>query len=307
MSNAPAIQVEHVIKSFGSRMALNDVTLSVSTGQIVALLGPNGGGKTTLFRILCSLLKPDAGWVAICGADPRQSPNAVRRHIGVVFQSPSLDKKLTCKENLKHHGHLYGLWGLSLRRRIRELLEAFGLLDRANDRVETLSGGLARRVEIAKSMLPGPRVLLLDEPGSGLDPAARRELWRQLDRLRSTDGVTVLMTTHQVDESQQCDRVAILDAGRLVAEGAPEELVRRVRGDVITIHADDPDELAQRIQSEYSLPAVVVNGAIHLETTHGAEQVPRLARALGDRIRSLTLGRPTLEDVFIHVTGKALD
>jgi ABC-2 type transport system ATP-binding protein len=215
------ISVRDLRKTYGARVALAGVSLEVSAGEIVALLGPNGGGKTTLFRILATLLRSDAGSAQIAGCDVNAEPAGARAALGVVFQSPSLDRKLTVMENLRHHGHLYGLRGNGLVEKSQYWLQRVGLTERAGDRVETLSGGLARRVEIAKGMLPGPRVLLLDEPSTGLDPAARRNLWEQLDGLRQRDGVTVLLTTHIMDEAQRCDRVIMLDRGRVVAAGTP--------------------------------------------------------------------------------------
>lgn len=305
--SADIIEVQNVAKNFGGRAALAGISFSIAEGAIVALLGPNGGGKTTLFRILATLLAPDSGQVRICDLDVDRSPALVRRAIGVVFQAPSLDRKLTAAENLKHHGHLYGMRGAPLRQRTHDLLIRMNIADRANDRVETLSGGLARRVEIAKGVLPGPRVLLLDEPSTGLDPAARRDLWRQLDDLRSRDGVTVLLTTHIMDEAEQSDRVILLDRGRVVADDAPANLKACIGGDVLTIVADDPSAVAQRISDLTGISPTVVDGSVHLEAPDGAALIPRLAGVLSGAVRSITLGRPTLEDAFLHITGRPFD
>jgi len=304
---ANVIEVENVSKAFGARTALDGVSLAVSEGAVVALLGPNGGGKTTLFRILATLLAADRGNVRICGLDVNRSPALVRRALGVVFQSPSLDRKLTPAENLKHHGHLYGLRGPALRARAHELLARMGLADRANNRVEALSGGLARRVEIAKGMLPAPRVLLLDEPSTGLDPVARRELWTQLDTLRRDDGVTVLLTTHIMVEADQCDRVILLDRGRVVADDTPANLRARVGGDVVTIVSPDSPRLAQRVAGVIGVMPTLVNGRLHLESADGAAIILRLAGAFAEDIQSITLARPTLEDAFLHITGHRFD
>jgi ABC-2 type transport system ATP-binding protein len=298
------VEVRGVSKSFAGKAALVDVSFAVDEGSIVALLGPNGGGKTTLFRILATMLPADTGCVRICDLDVRRDSARVRRAIGVVFQSPSLDRKLTALENLKHHGHLYGLRGPELRTRAQALLARLGIADRANHRVETLSGGLARRVEIAKGMLPAPRVLLLDEPSTGLDPAARRELWTQLDQLRRNDGVTVLLTTHIMDEAEQCDRVILLDRGHIVADDTPANLRARVGGDVLTISADNAPAVAQRIAALINLQPTIVDGSLHLETPDGAAIIPRLAAALAGDVQSITLARPTLEDAFLHITGR---
>lgn len=302
-----AIEVSDITKSFNDRKALDRVSLQVDHDHIVALLGPNGGGKTTLFRILATLLQPESGSARICGFDPVTAPDRVRRVVGVVFQSPSLDKKLTAAENLRHHGHLFGMRGRSLERRIGVMLERFDIDDRANDRVETLSGGLARRVEIAKGMLPGPKVLLLDEPSTGLDPVARLDLWRQLDELRTGEGVAVLMTTHILDEAARCDRVTILDTGCVVASGAPNVLKAEVGGEVITIDADEPQRIVDRLKSEMDLAAEVVGRVVRIESRDGATLIPRLAVTLENEVHAITLGHPTLEDVFIHKTGRSFN
>ncbi|NOX60154.1 MAG: ABC transporter ATP-binding protein [Planctomycetes bacterium] len=301
-----SIEVSDLTKTFGDRKALDRVCFRVEHKHIAALLGPNGGGKTTLFRILATLLQPDSGSARICGFDPVTAPDRVRRTLGVVFQSPSLDKKLTAAENLRHHGHLFGMRGRSLERRIGVMLEKFNIDDRANDRVETLSGGLARRVEIAKGMLSSPSVLLLDEPSTGLDPAARLELWRQLDEVRTSDGVAVLMTTHILDEAERCDRVTILDEGKVVADDSPAALKAQVGGAVITIEANKPQEVAARAHSELNLPAEVVGQSVRIESPdgNGAALIPRLAEIFGDGVHAITLGHPTLEDVFIRRTGR---
>ncbi len=302
-----AIEVSDLTKSFGDRRALDRVDLDVESKHIAALLGPNGGGKTTLFRILATLLSPDSGSVRICGFDPVTAPDRVRRVVGVVFQSPSLDKKLTAAENLRHHGHLFGMRGRSLERRIGVMLERFNIDDRANDCVETLSGGLARRVEIAKGMLPGPNVLLLDEPSTGLDPVARLDLWRQLDDVRKSEGVAVLMTTHILDEAERCDRVTILDAGRVVAADTPSALKGQVGGEVIRIDTDEPQAIVDRVRQELNLSADVVGRTVRIESPQGAELIPKLAAVLSDQVQTITLGHPTLEDVFIQKTGRSFD
>src|SRR6185503_11397498 len=215
---APALTTNELTHRYGERVALDRVSIGVAAGEIFGLLGPNGGGKTTLFRILSTLVRPTSGSATILGLDLLRDTGALRSRLGVVFQAPSLDKKLKVRENLAHQGHLYGLAGAALRRRIDHLLLEFNLRDRAGDLVETLSGGLQRRVEIAKSLLHRPELLLLDEPSTGLDPGARIDLWQTLYRLRDQQGVTALLTTHLMEEAERCDRVAIIDLGRIVAE-----------------------------------------------------------------------------------------
>ncbi len=296
--------------AYGEREALRGVDFAVAVGEIYGFLGPNGGGKTTLFRILATLARPARGAVAVFGRPIADDPAGVRRLLGVVFQAPALDLHLSARENLLHHGRLYGLSGRDLRRRADEQLARFGLAERAGDRAAALSGGLRRRVEIGKAMLHGPRLLLLDEPSSGLDPGARRDLWSVLERLRGA-GVTVLLTTHHMAEAERCDRLALLDGGAIVAEGAPAALEREIGGDVVTLSGEDADALAREISARFpDLSPRAVNGpggaVVRLESERGHELVPRLAEALPGRVHSITVSRPTLEDVFLHRTGHRL-
>jgi ABC-2 type transport system ATP-binding protein len=234
----------------------------------------------------------------------RGDPAAVRRALGVVFQHPSVDGKLTVAENLAHHGRLYGLSGAELRARSATLLARFGLLERRSELVERLSGGLARRVELAKGLLPGPSVLLLDEPSSGLDPVARRELMAQLCTLRDADGVTVVMTTHDLEEAERCDRLAIVDRGRLVAVGTPAALKSEVGGDVLVLDAAAPAALAEALRTRFGVESRVVDGTLRVERPRAHALVSEVVEAFGERIQSLTYGKPTLADVFVHRTGR---
>lgn len=297
------VRLEHIRHRYGDRTALDDINLTVRTGECFAVLGPNGGGKTTLFRILSTLLPPTGGRAEICGLDVCRERAGVRGRIGVVFQSPSLDVYLTVRENLRHGGHLYGVSGPALESRIRESLEQMAVGDRAGDMVKTLSGGLRRRVELAKVLLHRPQVLLLDEPSTGLDPSARKMLWLQLQEMRSATGTTVLMTTHFMEEADRCDRLAILDRGKLVTVGTPSELKSRIGGDCITIECDDSAGLSGRIVERFGGEAAAVDGVIRIERSDGAAFVPELAAAFGSEFRSVTVGKPTLEDVFVHETG----
>jgi ABC-2 type transport system ATP-binding protein len=298
-----AIEVDGLTHHYGPRCALDSVAFSVAPGEVFGLLGPNGGGKTTLFRVVSTLLPVQEGRVRILGFDARTQPDEVRSRIGVTFQSPSLDGKLTVAENLRHQGHLYGLWGRSLRERIDLLLSRLGLTDRARDRAESLSGGLKRRVEIAKGLLHDPRVLLLDEPSTGLDPGARIDLWRYLQQLRREHAVTVLVTTHLMEEAERCDRLGILNRGDLVALDTPENLRASVGGDCLTIQCDTPDALAERITSRFGVPVQRVGGTLRIERERGHELLRELVEAFPDDVRSVSLGKPTLEDVFIDRTG----
>ena len=307
---APAVETTALSCAYGARLALDGATLSVARGEIFALLGPNGGGKTTLFRILATLLRATAGTFRIDGLDPAVDVRAVRRRLGVVFQSPGLDKKLTVKENLALQGALLSLPTAILSVRIPELLRTFRLEDRAGDLVETLSGGLARRVEIAKALLATPPVLLLDEPSTGLDPGARRDLTALLTEL-AKGGTAVLLTTHLFDEADAAHRIGILDRGRLVALGAPAALKAEVGGDVVTVEASEDGgapALAREISARFGAEAgkvAAVGKTVRVERPQAHTFVPALVEAFPGRFRSLTLGAPSLEDVFIDRTGRA--
>ena len=303
MSNIPAIDIQGLSHRYGDRAALSEISFSVAEREIFGLLGPNGGGKTTLFRLLSTLLPIQTGAARIFGCKLAAQQSQVRALIGVVFQSPSLDRMLTVSENLRHQGHLYGLRGAELRQRIAERLERLGLAGRAGDRVASLSGGLQRRVEIAKGLLHNPRLLLLDEPSTGLDPGARDDLWRYLRQLRDSAGVTVLVTTHLMEEAEHCGQLAILDQGRLVAQGPPAELKSTVGGDCITITSDAPQQLAEQIAGRFQVTPQMIAGNLRIEQAGGHDLVRELAVAFPDRVKTITLGKPTLQDVFIHVTG----
>jgi ABC-2 type transport system ATP-binding protein len=303
---APALVTDALTHRYGDRIALDRVSLRVAPREIFGLLGPNGGGKTTLFRILSTLVRPDSGSASILGLDLLRDTGALRSRIGVVFQAPSLDKKLRVRENLEHQGHLYGLAGAALRERIDHLLLEFNLRDRARDLVETLSGGLQRRVEIAKSLLHRPELLLLDEPSTGLDPGARIDLWQTLYRLRDRQNVTVLLTTHLMEEAERCDRVAIIDHGRIVALNTPDALRAEIGGDVISARAKDAASLGERIATALAVEVSVLNDEVRIEHADGSGFITRLLEAFPGEIDSVTLAKPTLEDVFIARTGRHL-
>jgi ABC-2 type transport system ATP-binding protein len=303
MSAEPAIQVSALDFSYGERQALCAVEFAIARGEVFGFLGPNGGGKSTLFRLLSTLVPMQSGNARILGYDLRGAAAALRRKIGVVFQSPSLDGKLTVAENLAIHGNLYGMRGARLSELTRAMLTRLDVNDRADDLAETLSGGLRRRVELAKALLHEPELLLLDEPSTGLDPAARREFFNQLTRLRESDGITVVLTTHYMEEAERCDRIGILDQGRLVAIAPPGELKQQVGGDVMVISTPTPEALAQKIALKLQVRAALVDGTLRIERPRGHELVARLVDEFGGEIESVTFGRPTLEDVFVHLTG----
>jgi len=303
-SSGPAvIQVRDVVHRYADRTALNGVSFDVRPAELFGLLGPNGSGKTTLFRILSTLMIPTSGTAIIAGLDTVRDPGALRRRIGVVFQAQSVDPKLTARENLWHQGHLYGLHGAQLNKRIDEILGRVGLLDRASDRVETFSGGMQRRIELAKGLLHHPQVLLLDEPTTGLDPGARRDLWQYLAMLRDQEHVSVIVTTHLMEEAERCDRLAILSEGNLVALGTPGALTREIGGDVILLEAHDPQALADKIRGRFQVDAAVLDNHVRIEIENGHRFVPDVVEAFPGEIQSLSVSKPTLEDVFIHRTG----
>lgn len=303
-SSRAVIQIEELRHTYGDRVALDGVSFDVRSAEIFGLLGPNGSGKTTMFRILSTLMLPTGGRAIIMGHDAAKDPTGLRRTIGVVFQAPSIDVKLTAAENLRHVGHLYGLSGSALSQRIAEMLGRVGLADRAGDRAETFSGGMQRRLELAKGLLHHPSVLLLDEPTTGLDPGARRDLWQYLAILRDQERVTVIVTTHLMEEAERCDRLAILSQGKLVALGTPTELKREIGGDVILLETrNEPRVLADKIFSRFGLQATVIAGKVRLEKEQGHRFVTEVMEAFPGEIESISVSRPNLEDVFIHRTG----
>ncbi len=272
--------------------------------ELFGLLGPNGSGKTTLFRILSTLMIPTGGRALVMGCDAIQDPASLRRQIGVVFQAQSVDAKLTAYENLWHQGHLYGLRGSALRRRVGEILTRVGLADRTKERVETFSGGMQRRIELAKGLLHHPGVLLLDEPTTGLDPGARRDLWQYLQILRDEEHVSVLVTTHLMEEAERCDRLAILNEGNLVALGSPTELKSEIGGDVILLDAaHDAALLAEHIRTRFRLETTVLGNQVRIERESGHRFVPDVVEAFPGEIQAISVSKPALEDVFIHRTG----
>ena len=299
-----AIELSGVGFSYGERRALDGITFAIAEREMFGLLGPNGGGKTTLFKLLATLVPLQAGEVRVLGSDLRRDTIALRRRLGVVFQHPSVDGKLTVAENLAHHGRLYGLSGAHLRERVAAMLERVGLSTRCADLVETLSGGLRRRVELAKALLHQPELLILDEPSTGLDPAARREFLSYLADLRERDGITVVLTTHHMAEAERCDRIGVLDQGRLVALAAPRELKSQVGGDVVVIYAADPERLRDKVEQRMRVKATLVDGTLRVERPRGHEFVRDVVEAFGAEIESVTFGKPTLEDVFVHLTGR---
>jgi ABC-2 type transport system ATP-binding protein len=303
-SAASVISVQNLVHRYESRTALNGVSFDVRPAELFGLLGPNGSGKTTLFRILSTLMIPTGGRALVMGCDAAQDPASLRRQIGVVFQAQSVDPKLTAYENLWHQGHLYGLRGSALKTRVHEILTRVGLADRAKERVETFSGGMQRRIELAKGLLHHPAVLLLDEPTTGLDPGARRDLWQYLQILRDEEHVSVLVTTHLMEEAERCDRLAIMNEGNLVALGTPAELKSEIGGDVILLDAArDAGVLAEHIRARFHVTTTVLGNQVRIEQEAGHRFVPDVVEAFPGEIQAISVSKPALEDVFIHRTG----
>ncbi len=306
-----AIEAKGLVRKFGDLVAVKGVTFEVHQGEIFGFLGPNGAGKTTTINMLCTLLRPTEGTARVAGHDVRTEQAAVRRSIGLVFQDPSLDEQLTAWENLRFHAMLYDMNRRDFERRARELLEMVELADRAHDLVRTFSGGMKRRLEIARGLLHLPRVLFLDEPTLGLDPQTRRHIWEYVLRLRERENVTIFLTTHYMDEAEIADRIAIIDHGEIVALDTPDNLKAMVGGDVIQLRTDNNDLAVKRLQEAFQVQPRIVNGMVVVEMPRGETMVPQIVQALANsgtpvRVESIALRKPTLEDVFIKLTGRAM-
>jgi len=301
-----AIAVDELTKSFKGFVAVDRVSFQVEPGEIFGFLGPNGAGKTTTVRMLCTLARPDSGSARVAGAAIVREQNKVRSSIGIIFQEPSLDDRLTAAENLRFHAMVYRVPKPDLKRRIAGGLEWMELSTRANDLVRNFSGGMKRRLEICRGLLHEPEVLFLDEPTLGLDPQTRTRIWERLLELRRERGTTLFLTTHYMDEAEYCDRIAIIDSGRIIALDTPAELKARVKGDVIRLKTQDNPKAAAEIAERYELAPTADSGFIHFEVQNGAEFLPRLVRELSVPVLSITLQPPTLDDVFLKLTGREI-
>jgi ABC-2 type transport system ATP-binding protein len=306
------IQVEQLVRKFGDFTAVNEVTFEVKPGEIFGFLGPNGAGKSTTISMLCTLLRPTSGRAAVNGYDIAAQPGAVRQSIGIIFQDPSLDDRLTGLENLRFHAMLYGVPDKVFRSRSAELLDIVELANKADQVVRSYSGGMKRRLEIARGLLHRPKVLFLDEPTIGLDPQTRRHIWEYVLKLREQEGVTVFMTTHYMDEAENCDRIAIIDHGEIVALDTPAGLKGLVGGDIVTVRSADNGRALEKLRALDSATARLgPDGEVVVEVAQGDQFIPHMMAHLADSgspvaVQSVNLRRPTLEDVFIKLTGRAI-
>ena len=303
---APAIEVRGLTKTFKSVEAVKGIDLTVRTGETFGFLGPNGAGKSTTIKILCTLADATAGTARVAGYDVARERDLVRRSIGLVFQEPTLDGYLSAEQNLIFHGELYGVPRDTAAARRKDVLDMVGLWERRKDLVQTFSGGMRRRLEIARGLLHSPRVLFLDEPTIGLDPQTRASIWTYIRELHTREEITVFVTTHYMDEAEHCDRIAIIDQGRIVALDTPEALKAGVGKDRVQIAtADDPAAIAA-LKTQFQIEARMVEGLVTFAVAEGAAFVPHLFEKLGVAIRSVTVQRPTLDDVFLNFTGTSL-
>jgi ABC-2 type transport system ATP-binding protein len=306
----PAVAVENLVKTFGEIEAVRGVSFQVAAGEVFGFLGPNGAGKSTTINMLCTLLKPTSGSARVAGHDVVRERDDVRRNIGLVFQDPTLDGYLTAEQNLKLHAELYGVQSDLVAPRMRQVLKMVGLWERRDGTVSTFSGGMRRRLEIARGLMHSPRVLFLDEPTIGLDPQTRRSIWTYIRQLQKREEITIFMTTHYMDEAEWCDRIAIMDHGEIVALDHPETLKAQVGTDRVTIHTDDDAAAIAALRERFGIEARISEGAVSFGVAGGEQFVPRLFGAGGEKfgvaIRSVSVSRPTLDDVFLSYTGTTI-
>ena len=300
------IKVENLSKKFGSITAINDVSIEVEEGTIFGFLGPNGAGKSTTINILCTLLSPTSGKATIAGYDCIKDSSMVRKSIGIVFQDPTLDKELTAYENMMLHAYLYNVKRSEIKDRIHDVLRFVDLYERRNDVVKKFSGGMKRRLEVARGLIHRPGILFLDEPTLGLDPQSRANLWEFITELPKKHNVTVFMTTHYMDEAEVCNKISVIDSGRIIATGTPDELKKTVGGDVIYIKTTDNLKAKTEIEKLFDVTVSVENDELFLTTLKGDSCIPEIIKAIGETVLSVRLQRPTLNDVFLKMTGKQI-
>lgn len=303
-----AIEVRDLVKTFGGFTAVDHLGFSVPHGEIFGFLGPNGAGKSTTIKMLCTLLRPTSGTATVNGFDVARQPNEVRASIGIIFQDYSLDERITAEENLRFHCMIYHVPRAERRQRIAQVLEMVDLADRANDKVGTFSGGMKRRLEIARGLLHHPAVLFLDEPTVGLDPQTRERLWEQIHALRKHQAMTVFMTTHYMDEAEHCDRIGIIDHARLIALDTPQQLKATIGGDVVRLGVAETDVASARdfLRQGYQIAATAEGHVLRFEVDHADRFVPELLQAMPMPVASLEIAKPTLNDVFLQLTGRAI-
>jgi ABC-2 type transport system ATP-binding protein len=304
--DTPAIVVRELVKRFEEVEAVRGVDFEVATGEVFGFLGPNGAGKTTTINMLCTLAKPTSGSASVAGHDIVHERDDVRRNIGLVFQDPTLDGYLTAAQNLKLHAELYGVQSELVAARMQQVMTMVGLWDRKDSVVGTFSGGMRRRLEIARGLMHSPRVLFLDEPTIGLDPQTRRSIWSYIRELKEREEITIFMTTHYMDEAEWCDRIAIMDHGQIVALDDPETLKAQVGTDRVSIHVDDNDAAIAALADRFGVDARMSEGAVTFGVAGGEAFVPRLFAELGVPIRGVSVSRPTLDDVFMSYTGSTI-
>jgi ABC-2 type transport system ATP-binding protein len=300
------IKVESLVKRFGELVAVDNVSFGVAPGEIFGFLGPNGAGKTTTINILCTLSKPTSGRAVINGFDVVRQQNQVRQSIGLVFQDPSLDEQLSGLQNLRFHALVYSVPASVREQRIEQMLRMMELWDRRNSQVRTYSGGMKRRLELARGLLHYPKVLFLDEPTLGLDPQTRNRIWEYILELRQREGTTIFLTTHYMDEAEKADRIAIIDHGKLVAMDTPEKLKEIVGKDIISVKTDDNDRAAEEIRLRYRIEVRHDSNGITFEVASGEEFIPTFIKGFGTKILSISLRRPSLDDVFLKLTGREI-
>jgi ABC-2 type transport system ATP-binding protein len=305
-SLSDAVRVDNLTKDFKGFAAVDRVSFQVSRGEVFGFLGPNGAGKTTTVKMLCTLLRPSSGTARVAGYDIERQQSQVRKSIGIIFQDPSLDDRLSARENLRFHGIIYKVPRKTLPERIAQSLAWMELEERADDLVRNFSGGMKRRLEIARGLLHSPHVLFLDEPTIGLDPQTRHRIWEYMLRLRQEQRITLFMTTHYMDEAEYCDRIAIIDQGTIIALDTPQALKTHVRGDVISLRTSDDVQAKQEILDKYGLPAANDQQGLYFEVANGTEFIPRLVRELAAQVISVSVRQPTLDDVFLKLTGKKI-
>jgi ABC-2 type transport system ATP-binding protein len=300
------IRVEHLVKRYNGITAVNDITFEVEEGAIFGFLGPNGAGKTTTINILCTLLAPTSGKTSIAGHDCLKEPSEVRKAIGIVFQDTTLDKDLTAYENLIFHAYLYSVPKREMKQRVDDVLKFVDLFDRKDDLVKKFSGGMKRRLEVARGLIHRPGVLFLDEPTLGLDPQSRANLWEFITELPEKHNVTIFMTTHYMEEAEVCDRIAIIDNGRIIAMGTPEELKKTVGGDVVSLTTTDNGLAREEMERLFNLDVSEKEEVLYVTCNRGDTCIPEIIRTLGEKVLSVRIERPTLNDVFLKLTGKTI-